>query len=123
MSGSQTSPVASATGRDVGALDTQVLEKLQETFFYRQFDFCYHSVPPSFGQSTTGTSSPMGMTPYYSLTSPGQTSCWVLLVYPSKEAYNTPNNLLSQEVSHGRTAVDLLRLSRQCATRPLGRTH
>ena len=75
MSGSQTSPVASATSRDVGARDTQVLEKLQETFFYRQFDFCYHGVPPSFGQSTTGTSSPIGMTPYYSPTFPGQTSC------------------------------------------------
>ena len=82
MSSRQTSPVASATGRDVGALDTQVLEKLQETFFYRQFDFRYHSVPPSFGQSTTGTSSPIGMTPYYSPTFPGQTSCWVLLVHP-----------------------------------------
>jgi hypothetical protein len=113
MSGSQTSPVRSAASRDVGALDTQVLKKLQETFFYRQFDFRYHSVPPSFGQSTTGTSSPIGMTPYYSPRFPAQTSCWVPLVYPWKEAYNTPNNLLSQEVNHGRSAVDLLRLSRQ----------
>jgi hypothetical protein len=75
MSGSQTSPVASTTGRNVGALDTQVLEQLQETFFYRKFGFRYHSVPPSFGQSTTGTSSPIGMTPYYSPTFPAQTSC------------------------------------------------
>jgi hypothetical protein len=28
----------------VGARDTQVPEKLQETFFYRQFDFRCHSV-------------------------------------------------------------------------------
>jgi hypothetical protein len=113
MSGSQTSPVASTTGRNVDTLDTQVLEKLQETFFYRKFDFRYHSVSPSFGQSTTRTSSPIGMTPYYSPTFPAQTSCWVPLVYPWKEAYNTLNNILSQEVSHGRTAVDLLRLARQ----------
>jgi hypothetical protein len=95
MSGSQTSPVASATGRDVGARDTQVLEKLQETFFYRKFDFRYHSVPPSFGQSPTGTSSPIGMTPYYSPTFPGQTSCWVLLVPPWQEAYNTKQPTLA----------------------------
>lgn len=106
-------PVRSATGRDVGTRNAQVLEKLRETFFYRQFDFCWHSVPPSFGQSPTGTSLLIGMTPYYSPTFPAQTSYRVPLVYPWKEAYNTPNNLLSQEVNHGRTAVDLLRLSRQ----------
>jgi hypothetical protein len=89
MSGSQTSPVASTTGRNVGALDTQVLEQLQETFFYRKFGFRYHSVPPSFGQSTTGTSSPIGMTPYYSPTFPAQTSCWVQ-PFPAK-AYAIEN--------------------------------
>jgi hypothetical protein len=41
MSRRQPSPVASATGRDVGTRDTQVLEKLHETFFYRTFDFCH----------------------------------------------------------------------------------
>jgi len=41
MSGGQASPVSATTGRDVGALDTQVLEKLHETFFYRKFDFCH----------------------------------------------------------------------------------
>jgi hypothetical protein len=45
MAGSQPSPVASTSGCDVGTLDTQVLEKLQETFFYRQFDFCAHKCP------------------------------------------------------------------------------
>jgi len=42
MSRSEPSPVSSTTGRDVGARDTQVLEKLHETFFYRTFDFCHY---------------------------------------------------------------------------------
>ena len=40
MSGEQAPPVAYATGRKVGPLDTQVLEKLPETFLYRKFYFC-----------------------------------------------------------------------------------
>jgi len=38
-------PVSYSTGREVGPLDTQVLEKLQETFLYRQFYFCHHVIP------------------------------------------------------------------------------
>jgi hypothetical protein len=41
MSRRQPSPVSSATGRDVGMYNTQVLENLHETFFYRPFHFCH----------------------------------------------------------------------------------
>jgi hypothetical protein len=34
VSGGQTSPVAYGTGRNVGARNTQVLEKPHETFFH-----------------------------------------------------------------------------------------
>jgi hypothetical protein len=41
MSRRQPSPVSSTAGRDVRTRDTQMLEKLHETFFYRPFDFCH----------------------------------------------------------------------------------
>jgi len=38
IAGRQSPPVAPSTGRKVGALDTEVLQKLSETFLYREFD-------------------------------------------------------------------------------------
>ena len=48
ISGSKPSPVSYSTGREVGPLDPQVLEKLKETFLYRKFYFCLHNILPSF---------------------------------------------------------------------------
>src|SRR6266511_3531724 len=47
ISGRKSPPVSYSTGREVGLLDTQVLENLQETFLYRQFYFCRHNSPLS----------------------------------------------------------------------------
>src|SRR5205085_10581341 len=61
VSGSQPPPVSYTTGREVSARDPQVLEKLQEAFFYRKFYCCAHIDSLSFGQSTTETWASIGV--------------------------------------------------------------
>ena len=60
MSGRKSPPVSYSTGREVGLLDTQVLEKLQETFLYRQFYFCHYIIPSflKLGTGSLGTARP-----------------------------------------------------------------